>query len=183
MTGKRRGALTRPSSDSQKMVRLLVMTGTRAVTANVRHYFAKVPGSILGGNYELLKSATATKDLQPPLGSLPENILQIAGIAAACAALGLARSAHSKAAAIFAMIAAWLFLYFCCHGIAHWAIGRVLGIRFLFYTVLEEPAILEAILPVCAGYSSIFPSSECRPRKRRCRKPARRRRQSCGRRE
>ncbi len=33
------------------------------------------------------------------------------------------------------MIAAWLLLYFFCHGIAHWAVGRLLGIRFAFYTV------------------------------------------------
>jgi len=63
------------------------------------------------------------------------NLIQIAGIAAACVALALARSSPSKPAAIAAMIAAWLLLYFFCHGIAHWAVGRLLGIRFAFYTV------------------------------------------------
>jgi len=63
------------------------------------------------------------------------NTIQIAGLVAACAALALARSAHSKPAAFLAMIAAWVLLYFCCHGIAHWAVGRLLGIRFAFYTV------------------------------------------------
>ena len=63
------------------------------------------------------------------------NTLQIAGIATACATLALSRSAPSKPAAIAAMIAAWLLLYFFCHGIAHWAVGRVVGIRFAFYTV------------------------------------------------
>jgi hypothetical protein len=33
------------------------------------------------------------------------------------------------------LIAAWLLLYFFCHGIAHWAVGRLLGIRFAFYTI------------------------------------------------
>ena len=33
------------------------------------------------------------------------------------------------------MIVAWVLLYFFCHGIAHWAVGRLLGIRFAFYTV------------------------------------------------
>jgi hypothetical protein len=61
--------------------------------------------------------------------------LQIAGVAAASFALALARSTHSKPAAIAAMIAAWLLLYFFCHGIAHWVVGRLLGIRFAFYTV------------------------------------------------
>jgi hypothetical protein len=33
------------------------------------------------------------------------------------------------------MTSAWVLLYFFCHGIAHWAIGRLLGIRFAFYTI------------------------------------------------
>jgi hypothetical protein len=63
------------------------------------------------------------------------NVVQIAGVVAACIALALARSAQSKPAALAAMIAAWLLLYFFCHGIAHWAVGRLLGIRFAFYTI------------------------------------------------
>jgi hypothetical protein len=63
------------------------------------------------------------------------NTVQIAGLAAAYAALALAKSTPSKPTAIIAMIAAWLLLYFFCHGIAHWAVGRILGIRFAFYTV------------------------------------------------
>jgi hypothetical protein len=35
------------------------------------------------------------------------------------------------------MISAWLLLYFCCHAIAHWAVGSLLGIRFAFYTIGE----------------------------------------------
>jgi hypothetical protein len=63
------------------------------------------------------------------------NALQITGLAAAFAALALARSTPSKPAAVIAMLAAWTLLYFFCHGIAHWAVGRILGIRFAFYTV------------------------------------------------
>lgn len=63
------------------------------------------------------------------------NAVQIAGIAAACALLALARSTQSKPAAIAAMIGAWVLLYFFCHGIAHWVIGRILGIRLGFYTI------------------------------------------------
>ena len=61
--------------------------------------------------------------------------MQLVGMAAACAALALAASTESKALAAAAMIAAWILLYFFCHGIAHWATGRLLGIRFAFYTV------------------------------------------------
>jgi hypothetical protein len=69
------------------------------------------------------------------LSIIAGNTVQIAGIVAAGAALDLARSTNSKPAAIVAMIAAWLLLYFFCHGIAHWGVGRILGIRFAFYTV------------------------------------------------
>jgi hypothetical protein len=61
--------------------------------------------------------------------------VQIAGLLAACLALNAARSAGSTPAALVAMLAGWVLLYFCCHGIAHWAVGRILGIRFAFYTV------------------------------------------------
>ena len=61
--------------------------------------------------------------------------MQLVGMAAACAALALAASTESKALAAAAMIAAWILLYFFCHGIAHWATGRLLGIHFAFYTV------------------------------------------------
>jgi len=62
------------------------------------------------------------------------NLIQLAGIFAACAALALARSSPAAIAAVL-MVAAWLLLYFFCHGIAHWAVGRLFGIRFAFYTV------------------------------------------------
>jgi len=63
------------------------------------------------------------------------NAVQLAGIVAACALLAAASSADSKAAAIVAMILAWVLLYFFCHAIVHWAVGRIVGIRFSFYTV------------------------------------------------
>src|ERR1039458_9917861 len=63
------------------------------------------------------------------------NTIQLAGVVAAYVVLVLARTAESKPVTLVAMIAAWLLLYFFCHGIAHWAVGRLLGIRFAFYTV------------------------------------------------
>ena len=63
------------------------------------------------------------------------NSVQIAGLVAAYLALIAARSAHSVLAAVFAMVVGYVLLYFCCHAIAHWAVGRMLGIRFAFYTV------------------------------------------------
>jgi hypothetical protein len=61
--------------------------------------------------------------------------VQIAGLVAACLAFSVTQSAGSTAAAVIAMVLGWGLLYFCCHGIAHWAVGRLLGIRFAFYTI------------------------------------------------
>jgi hypothetical protein len=63
------------------------------------------------------------------------NTSQTGGILAACFALRAARSAHSTAIAVISMLLAWVLLYFSSHAIAHWLVGRVVGIRFLFYTV------------------------------------------------
>ena len=63
------------------------------------------------------------------------NVMQISGIVGACLALAAARSVHSTTSAVVAMVVGWVLLYFCCHAIAHWVVGRILGIRFAFYTV------------------------------------------------
>src|ERR1019366_2649383 len=63
------------------------------------------------------------------------NTLQIGGVLAACFALSASRSAHSTAIAVITMVLAWVIFYFSSHAIAHWLVGRLVGIRFLFYTV------------------------------------------------
>jgi hypothetical protein len=63
------------------------------------------------------------------------NVFQIAGLIGAALALDAARSAHAKTTAAVELLVAWLLLYFCCHAIAHWVVGRIVGIRFAFYTV------------------------------------------------
>src|SRR5215831_12582975 len=63
------------------------------------------------------------------------NALQTAGIVTAYFALRASRSAHSTAIACASMLLAWLLLYFSSHAIAHWLVGRFVGIHFLFYTV------------------------------------------------
>ena len=63
------------------------------------------------------------------------NSLQIGGILAACFALSASTSAHSTAIAVITMVLAWVLLYFSSHAIAHWLVGRLVDIRFLFYTV------------------------------------------------
>jgi hypothetical protein len=63
------------------------------------------------------------------------NSVQIVGLVAAYLVLAAARTARLPLAAVFAMIVGWVLLYFCCHAIAHWLVGRLLGIRFAFYTL------------------------------------------------
>jgi len=63
------------------------------------------------------------------------NSVQLVGLAASAFALAAARSSGSTTAAVVTMVAGWVLLYFSCHAIAHWLVGRILGIRFAFYTV------------------------------------------------
>ena len=63
------------------------------------------------------------------------NILQAGGILAAGFALRASWSTRSTAMAVTTMLLAWVLLYFSAHAIAHWLVGRAVGIRFLFYTV------------------------------------------------
>ncbi len=63
------------------------------------------------------------------------NALQSAGIAIAFLSFAAARSANSSVTAGGALVFGWVLLYFCCHAIAHWLAGRILGIRFSFYTL------------------------------------------------
>ena len=63
------------------------------------------------------------------------NAVQLAGLFTACAALAMARAAHSPFWAFSLSIAAWVLLYLFCHAIAHWGVGSAFGIRFVRYTV------------------------------------------------
>jgi hypothetical protein len=65
------------------------------------------------------------------------NTLQTAGMVAAYFALTVSRPAQSPAVAVATMLLAWVLLYFSSHAIAHWLVGQLVGIRFLFYTVGE----------------------------------------------
>ena len=78
---------------------------------------------------------TTKRRLLARLSIAAGNTLQIAGILAACFALRASRSAHSTANAVLSMLLAWVLLYVSSHAIAHWLVGRVVGVRFLFYTV------------------------------------------------
>src|ERR1022692_251825 len=95
-----------------------------------------MPGREVGLKAESVNPAANTKRrVFARLSIAVGNTLQIGGILAACFALSASRSAHSTAIAVIAMVLAWVLLYFSSHAIAHWLVGRLVGIRFLFYTV------------------------------------------------
>jgi hypothetical protein len=62
------------------------------------------------------------------------NVVQLGGIAVAVVLLVYAPALPRRFGAA-SMTAAWILLYFCCHAIAHWIVGRMVGIRFVGYTV------------------------------------------------
>jgi hypothetical protein len=80
-------------------------------------------------------TAVAKRKIFARLSISAGNILQIAGIAAAGLGLQAARLTASRSLAFAEMFLSWLLLYFFCHGIAHWLVGRALGIRFRHYTI------------------------------------------------
>ena len=63
------------------------------------------------------------------------NAFQCTGLVLGCILLLAAARARSKSLAVAEMLAALLAIYLSCHAIAHWFVGRVLGIRFRFYTL------------------------------------------------
>src|SRR5271157_4927910 len=95
------------------------------------------PGRVPRRSHPVRRRAnlSARREIFGRLSILAGNAVQIAGLVAACLALAAARSAHSTAMAVVAMVVGWVLLYFCCHAIAHWVVGRMLGIRFAYYTV------------------------------------------------
>jgi hypothetical protein len=85
---------------------------------------------------ETVKSAAPTqRRIFARLSITAGNAVQAGAILAAYFALRVAQSAHSPTTAISTWLLAWVLLYFSCHAMAHWVVGRVVGIRFLRYTV------------------------------------------------
>ena len=80
-------------------------------------------------------AATTQRRVFARLSLTAGNALQAGAILAAYCSLRESQSAHSPATAISTMLLAWVLLYFSCHAIAHWLVGRLVGIRFLHYTV------------------------------------------------
>src|SRR5690348_9668568 len=64
------------------------------------------------------------------------NAVQLAGLVLGAMLLYLAAHlAIADAVRIALMLLGWLVIYICCHAIAHWVVGRLVGIRFRGYGV------------------------------------------------
>lgn len=63
------------------------------------------------------------------------NTMQLASLLLGCALL--LGAAHTRAGmlAVLEMLSGLILIYLSCHGIGHWLIGRIAGIRFRHYTV------------------------------------------------
>ena len=62
------------------------------------------------------------------------NLAQLAGLILGSGLLYAA--AHLQAASgvrVLLMLGGWLAIYVCCHAVAHWAVGRLVGIEFQGY--------------------------------------------------
>jgi hypothetical protein len=62
------------------------------------------------------------------------NVVQIAGLAIGAGLLALAARWHvADPLRVALMLLGWFAIYDCCHAIAHYAVGRLVGIRFRGY--------------------------------------------------
>ncbi len=93
-----------------------------------------------GGPIKPSSGASASVPARPPLwfrlSVIGGNTVQIAGLILGI--LLLYWAAHGQAVAfvrVVLMLFGWFVIYICCHAIAHWAVGRLVGIHFAGYGV------------------------------------------------
>ncbi len=64
---------------------------------------------------------------------LAGNLLQLAGMAAGVLLIVLAGAFRSTAAiSVLLAVLGILLVYLCCHALAHWLVGRLVGLRFAY---------------------------------------------------
>ena len=64
------------------------------------------------------------------------NLVQLAGLVVGTLLLYLAANSQvTSAVRVVLMLIGFLIIYDCCHAIAHWAVGRLVGIRFRGYGI------------------------------------------------
>ncbi len=64
------------------------------------------------------------------------NLAQLAGLILGSGLLYIAAHLQSlNVARVVLMLVGWFAIYICCHAVAHWAVGRLVGIEFEGYGV------------------------------------------------
>jgi hypothetical protein len=64
------------------------------------------------------------------------NLIQLAGLLLGAGGLyAAAYLSHSPLVRTLLMLVSWFLVYVCCHAIAHWGVGRLVGIEFQGYGI------------------------------------------------
>src|SRR5260370_15122276 len=88
---------------------------------------------------------------------LAGNLVQLAGMAGGVLLIVLAGAVRSKAAiSVLLAVLGILLVYLCSHAIAHWLVGRLVGLRFAYVGVrgTDHP---EAYPPVLRQIMAVTP--------------------------
>lgn len=111
-------------------------------------------------------SARSAPPNRPPLWlrlSIPAgNAVQLAGLVLGAALLALDAQLHAAAPArVLLMLVGCLAIYICCHALAHWTVGRLVGIRFRGYGVRgtdhpeNYPPVLRQLMQILPTFTAM----------------------------
>ncbi len=83
------------------------------------------------------------------LSIVSANIIQLAGLSAGAMILyDDSRLQAADVVRIVLMLLGWLIIYICCHAIAHWLVGRMVGIEFQGYGLrgTDHPEVYSGVM-------------------------------------
>ena len=93
---------------------------------------------------------------------LAGNLVQLAGMAGGVLLIVLAGAVRSKAAiSVLLAVLGILLVYLCCHAIAHWLVGRLVGLRFAYIGVRGTdhpeayPPVLRQIMAATPMFTTV----------------------------
>ena len=84
------------------------------------------------------------------------NGIEVLGIAVGVYLLVAASSINAVPLRFLGYLISWVCLVFFPHSLAHFAVGRLVGVRFTHYT-LGKSSITKLRLPVISSVSSMIP--------------------------
>jgi len=84
------------------------------------------------------------------------NGIEVLGIAVGVYLLVAASSINAVPLRFLVYLISWVCLVFFPHCLAHFAVGRLVGVRFTYYT-LDKSSITKLRLPIISSVSSMIP--------------------------